>query len=320
MKKGLTSATATALLLLTAMIWGFAFAAQRAAGVAFGSISIICLRSIIAFFVLIPVVMLFDRLRGDDRHLFWRQNGRLQIGITRVEWVGGFFCGLALGVASLLQQYGLLYNQSSGKTAFITALYVALVPVFGAFVGRRTSLLVWLGVLGSVGGAFLLAFDFAGGEQISLALGDLLVLLCAVVFAVQILVIDRFSPRCDGIRISLVQFLTGAVITLPFMLIVEGATLTPAAFSAGILPLLYLGVMSSGVAYTLQIIGQKKTHPAVASVVMSLESVFGLLGGAIVFGEQLEKPSEIAGCVVLFASVLLTQLGELVKKKEEKKL
>ncbi len=110
------------------------------------------------------------------------------------------------------------------------------------------------------------------------------------------------------------------MITLPFMLIVEGATLTPAAFSAGILPLLYLGVMSSGVAYTLQIIGQKKTHPAVASVVMSLESVFGLLGGAIVFGEQLEKPSEIAGCVVLFASVLLTQLGEFVKKKEEKKL
>ncbi len=317
MKKGLTSTTATALLLLTAMIWGFAFAAQRAAGAAFGSISIICLRSIIAFFVLIPVVMLFDRLRGDGRHLFSRQNGHLRIGITRVEWVGGFLCGLALGVASLLQQYGLLYNQSSGKTAFITALYVALVPVFGAFVGRRTSLLVWLGVLGSVGGAFLLAFDFAGGEQISLAFGDLLVLLCAVVFAVQILVIDRFSPRCDGIRISLVQFLTGAVITLPFMLIVEGATLTPAVFSAGILPLLYLGVMSSGVAYTLQIIGQKKTHPAVASVVMSLESVFGLLGGAIVFGERLEKPSEIAGCVVLFASVLLTQMGELVKKKEE---
>lgn len=317
MKKGLTSTTATALLLLTAMIWGFAFAAQRAAGAAFGSISIICLRSIIAFFVLIPVVMLFDRLRGDGRHLFSRQNGHLRIGITRVEWVGGFLCGLALGVASLLQQYGLLYNQSSGKTAFITALYVALVPVFGAFVGRRTSLLVWLGVFGSVGGAFLLAFDFAGGEQISLAFGDLLVLLCAVVFAVQILVIDRFSPRCDGIRISLVQFLTGAVITLPFMLIVEGAMLTPAVFSAGILPLLYLGVMSSGVAYTLQIIGQKKTHPAVASVVMSLESVFGLLGGAVVFGERLEKPSEIAGCVVLFASVLLTQLGELVKKKEE---
>ena len=138
-------------------------------------------------------------------------------------------------------------------------------------------------------------------------------------FAVQILVIDRYSPRGDGIRISLVQFLVGALITLPFMLVMEGDGLTAAAMQAGILPLLYLGVMSSGVAYTLQIIGQKKTHPAVASVVLSLESVFGLLGGALVFGEKLESASEIAGCVVLFLSVLLTQLGDFLHPQRKEK-
>ena len=309
MKKELSPIGATCLLFVTAMIWGFAFAAQRAAGEAFGAFSIICLRSVVAFLVLIPVVMVFDRLRGNGRRLFSLRAGRLALDVTRTEWTGGILCGLALGVASLLQQLGMQYNQSSGKTAFITALYVALVPLFGAFLGRRTGLFVWLGVLGSVGGAFLLAFDLAGGEQISLALGDLLVLCCAAVFAVQILVIDRFSPRCDGIRMSLIQFLTGAVITLPFMLLFEGGGLTAAAFMQGGLPRLYLGGMSSGVAYTLQIIGQKRTHPAVASVVLSLESVFGLLGGALFFGERLEKPNEIIGCVLLFVSVLVTELG-----------
>jgi drug/metabolite transporter (DMT)-like permease len=317
MKKQLSPVGATALLFLTAMIWGFAFAAQRAAGEAFGSFSIICLRSWIAFLVLIPVVMVFDRLAGSERRLLSRREGRLTVDITRTEWVGGILCGLALGVASLLQQFGMAFNQSSGKTAFITALYVALVPLFGAFLGKKTGLLVWLGVLRSVGGAFLLAFDLSGGEQIGLAFGDLLVLFCAAIFAVQILVIDRFSPRCDGIRMSLVQFLTGAVLTLPFMLFFEGAGLTGDAFVQGGLPLLYLGVMSSGVAYTLQIIGQKKTHPAVASVVLSLESVFGLLGGAFFFGERLEKPNEIIGCVVLFVSVLVTELGGFFAHKRE---
>lgn len=316
MKKGLSPLTATALLFLTAMIWGFAFAAQRAAGDAFGAITIICLRSAVAFLVLIPVVLVFDRLAGSGRRLLSRKGGRLHLDITRAEWLGGLLCGLSLSVASLLQQYGMHLNQSAGKTAFITALYVALVPFFGVFLGRRTSLLVWAGVIGSVVGAFLLAFDFSGGESLGFGLGDLLVLACAVMFAVQILVIDRFSPQGDGIRISLVQFLTGTVVTLPFMLLLEGEGLTATAFAEGLWPLLFLGVMSSGVAYTLQIIGQKKTHPAVASVVLSLESVFGLLGGALFFGERLERPNEIAGCLVLFASVLLTQLGGLTRKKK----
>ena len=287
MKKQLSSVAATALLFVTAMIWGFAFSAQRTAGEAFGVITIICLRSIIACLVLIPVVMLFDRLSGNGRHLFVLASGRVRLDITRTEWIGGILCGPSLGVASLLQQLGMQLNQSAGKTAFITALYVALVPLLGAFLGRKTGVLVWLGVLGSVGGAFLLAFDFSGNEQFGLAVGDLLVLICAVIFAIQILVIDRFSPRGDGIRMSLLQFLTVSIISLPFMLVLEPNGLTAAAFMQGGLPLLFLGVMSSGVAYTLQIIGQKKTHPAVASVVLSLESVFGLVGGALFLGETL---------------------------------
>lgn len=317
MKNRLSSVTATLLLLLTAMIWGFAFAVQRSAGEAMGAVTIVCLRSGIAFLALIPVVLLFDHLTANGRHLFGRRGGRLCIDINCTEWLGGALCGITLGAASLLQQLGMQYNQSSGKTAFITALYVALVPLFGAFLGRRTGLLVWLGVLGSVAGAFLLAFDLTGEEPLGLAFGDLLVLCCAVLFAVQILVIDRFSPRCDGVRMSLVQFLTGFILTLPFMLLWEGDTLTPAAWRAGILPVAFLGIMSSAVGYTLQIIGQKRTHPAVASVVLSLESVFGLIGGAAFLGERLEKPNEIAGCIVLFASVLLTELGSLARHSKK---
>jgi drug/metabolite transporter (DMT)-like permease len=318
MKKGISPVGASGLLLLTAMIWGFAFSAQRAAGEVFGAFSIICLRSVIAFFVLIPVVCLFDRLTGNGRHLFSRGGKGLSLDITRAEWLGGFLCGLALGVASLLQQVGMAMNHSAGKTAFITALYVALVPVLGLFVGRKTGPLVLLGVLGAVCGAFLLAFDSSGGEQLGFAVGDLLVLGAALVFAVQILIIDHYSPRVDGIRLSLVQFLTGALLTLPCMLVLEGKTLPTVSFGAGLPSLFYLGVLSSGVAYTLQIIGQGKTHPAVASVVLSLESVFGLVGGALFFGERLEKPNEIAGCLVLLFSVLLTELGGFLPKRRKR--
>ena len=233
--------------------------------------------------------------------------------INRIEWVGGALCGIALGLASYLQQYGMVLNDSAGKTAFLTALYVALVPLFGLFLRRPTAPTVWLGVGGAVLGAYFLAIP--AGESFTLSAGDGFVLACAVVFAIHILVIDRFSPRCDGIRMSLVQFLTVGVLMLPLCLIAERPD--PAAILDGIGPLLYLGVMSSGAAYTLQIVAQGKTHPAVASVLLSLESVFGAVGGALVFGETMSV-REYIGCGIMLLSVLVTELGGMLRTGKRK--
>lgn len=292
------------LLLLTAMIWGFAFVAQKSGGDALGPFSVTCLRSVIATAFLLLILPVLDRLRGNGRRLFIRRNKFFTLDLTKTELVGGALCGLALGSATLLQQIGLLHNDSAGKTAFITSLYVALVPILGLFLRRKTAPVVFLGVGGALLGAYLLAFP--ADEMLALSFGDLLVFLCAVVFAIHILVIDRFSPRCDGVRMSIVQFFVSALISAPVCLVAERPTL--AAVGDGLLSLLYLGILSSGVAYTLQILAQSRTHPAVASVIMSLESVFGMVGGALFFGESMST-REYIGCAVLFLSVILTELG-----------
>ncbi len=309
-RTGYATLAGSLLLMLTAMIWGFAFAVQRAADEALGPFSVTCLRSVAAFLFLLTVTAVFDRVRG-GRCLLIRR-GRLYVpDITPTEWCGGVLCGLALGCASLLQQAGLGSNDSSGKTAFITSLYVVLVPVLGLLLGKRTPVLVFCGVCGALVGAYFLAVP--QGSGFALAPGDTLVLLCALVFAMHILIIDRYSPRCDGLRMSTVQFLTAAVVSAPFMLILERPTLS--SVGAGFLPLLYLGILSSGVGYTLQILAQRRTPPAVASVIMSLESVFGVVGGALLYGERMSE-REYIGCGILLVSVILTELsGTLLGKK-----
>ncbi len=313
MKHKLSPALATLLLLLTAMIWGLAFSAQKAAGAYLSSFSLVCLRSVIATPALLLVVCFFDKTSGNGRRLLSRQGDRLRLDITRTEWVGGILCGLTLGAGSILQQFGITANENAGKTAFITSLYIVFVPLIALFFGRRTTWQVLLGVSGAVLGAFVLAFDFSGETGFYFAVGDLFVLACAVGFALQIIVIDRFSPKTDGVRMSAVQFFTCALVTLPPALLLEGECFTLANVFGGILPLLYLGIFSSGVGYTLQIVAQKRVHPAVACSVLSLESVFGLLGG-ILFGEM-PKPQEWLGCAILFLSVIYTQL---VANKKEK--
>lgn len=312
--KSLSPVAALLCMLLTAMIWGFAFSAQKEAGDAIGSLSVTCLRSAIAAAALFFLILIFDRVRGDGRRLLSRRG----VDITRTEWLGGVLCGLALATATLLQQYGMQENGSAGKTAFITALYVALVPLFGIFLGKKTAPLVLCGVVGSVLGAFVLSFDLSGGASFSFARGDLLCFLSAVMFAVHILMIDRFSPHTDGIRVSFVQFLTGAVLTLPLMLLFERGTVTADAMGRALLPLLYLGVMSSGVAYTLQIVGQSRVHPVVASTLLCTESIFGLLGGMLFFGETLSA-REWVGCALLFVSVLLSQTGSFFHRPQPPK-
>ncbi len=293
------------LCLLASAIWGLAFPFQRAAGEVLGPFTVTGVRAAVAAVFLFFLTFLTDRLSGNGRALLSREGGRVRLDIRRDEWVGGALCGLALGVATVLQQIGITVSGSSGKAAFITTLYVALVPLFGLLVGRRTPPLVLLGIAGAVVGAALLAVDVDDTAGLSLAAGDLFVLASAVVFAVHILLIDRFSPKADGVRMSGVQFLTIAVLFLPALLF---EAQTPAGWAAGVGPILYLGVMSSGVAYTLQILAQRRTHPAVASTLLSLESVFGLLFGMLLYEEALSS-AEWVGCGVLLASVLLAQLG-----------
>ena len=298
-------ATGPLLCLLASAIWGLAFPFQRAAGEVLSAFTVTAARSAVAALFLFCAVPLFDRLSKNGRRLFSRC-GRLPLpDLRRSEWLGGILCGLALGTASILQQIGISVGGNSGRAAFITTLYVALVPLFGLFVGRRTPPLVLCGTGGALVGAALLAVRFDTGVGPALGIGDLFVLASAAVFAVHILLIDRFSPKADGIRMSGVQFLTIALLLFPsyFLEVPMGG-----GWAEGLLPILYLGVMSSGIAYTLQIVAQGRTHPAVASTLLSLESVFGLFFSWLLYGETLTDQQWL-GSAVLLLSVLVAQLG-----------
>lgn len=283
---------ANALLVLTAIIWGVAFVAQKSGGAGLGALTIIGLRSLIGSVGLCAVIPLLDKLGLSHRCESPEQR--------RTLWCGGILCGLAMFAATNLQQIGLA-DVSEGKAAFITALYIVLVPILGLFLRRRTTLLNWIGVvLAAVGLYFLCAMG-----ELGFGVSDILLLLCALMFSVQIMLVDRFSPKVDGVRLSCIQFLVVGVLNLPLMFIFETPTLIGVRDHLG--ELLYLGLLSSGVAYTLQIIAQKDTAPATASLIMSLESVFGALAGWLIAGHAMGR-YEILGGVLMFAAVVLAQL------------
>ena len=289
------------MLLSAAMIWGFGFTAQDAIE-SLGAFSIGAVRSWIAGFFLILVIMLLDRLRHTGRRLF----SRCGIDITRTELIGGILCGVALSVASSLQQIGITDGTDGGKAAFITSLYVVLVPVYSLLIGKRAHLNVWISVaIAAVGFYFLCIKD-----DLSITLSDVWVILCALVFPLHILIIDHFSPRTDGARLSCVQFFTCAVIQTVPAIVIGGDTM--AEVGANILPLLFLGVGSSGIAYTLQILGQNGVDPSAASIIMSLESVFGVIGSMLILHSTLSE-QEYIGCFIVLVAVILSQL-EFPKK------
>ena len=226
-----------------------------------------------------------------------------------MEWIGGICCGTALCVASNFQQVGMQYT-TVGKAGFITALYVVMVPIFGIFMRKRVSLLIWGCVAVSVAGLYLLCMP-AGAFV--LAFGDLLVLLCAVLFSIHILVIDHFSPKGDGVVISCIQFFTCGVLSGIPMLFFEHpsvGSMLDAKWS-----ILYAGVLSSGVAYTLQVVAQKNVNPTVASLILCLESVVAVLAGWIILGQGMSS-REMWGCVLMFAAIVVAQLPMQEKTKE----
>jgi len=282
------------LLLLTAAIWGFAFVAQKEGGAEMGALTFNGVRSFLGGGLLLLLLPVLDRLGLSQKPVTSQEKKSL--------WLGGLLCGLALFGATNLQQLGLL-TTTTGKGGFITALYIVLVPVFGLCVGRRTTLFNWLGVVLAVAGLYLLCMQGESG----IGSGDLLVMACAPVLAVQILLVDKFAPHTDCIRLSCIQFFTIGVLNLPLMFLFENPSLT--AMSDCWVSVLYAGLLSSGVAYTLQIVAQKHTHPTTASVLMSFESVFAVLAGWLLLGDRMTS-WEIAGCMVMFGAVLLAQLPQ----------
>ena len=298
-----TELKGSVMLLICAMIWGFAFSAQDIAAEHVDTFTVGAVRSVVATLALALAVMGFDKATKNGRFLFSKKKDP----IRKNELVGGIACGTALAVASALQQAGLTTSGAS-KASFITALYVVLVPVAGALLfRRRIAWHIWLAVGISLCGLALITL----GNDLSLAVGDILLLLCAVCFCGQILLIDHFLPGSDGVRLSMVQFATSAVFNTVFALILEDVSF--AAIGAAILPLLYLGVMSSGCAYTMQILGQRYCKPTPASILMSTESLFGVLGATIFLSEILSARQYI-GCAVVFAAVILSQLPSKEKK------
>lgn len=288
------------MLLLAAFIWGCAFVAQSVGMDYVGPFTFNSVRSLIGSAVLVPVIFLMDHVK--------RKNGvseaemKKQRGDTKTLIVGGVCCGTALAVASSLQQYGILFT-TVGKAGFITAMYIVLVPILGVFLGKKLRPLILGCVALAVAGLYFLCMS----EELKLGIGDLFVLLCACVFTIHILVIDHFSPKADGVRLSAIQFLTAGILCGIPMLLFEKPDL--GSILAAWMPILYAGVMSCGVAYTLQILGQRNADPTVASLLLSLESVFSVLAGWVLLGQSLSA-RELFGCVLMFAAIILAQMPE----------
>lgn len=275
----------TLMLFLTAFIWGTAFVAQSVGMDYIGPFTFTCVRSLIGGIFLIPCICFLDKWRAKNDGAE-RQKKADRKEEKKNVILGGICCGLALCVASNLQQIGIQYT-TVGKA------------------GVR----IWISVAISVAGLYLLCIT----DKLVLAKGDILVLLCAVVFTIHILVIDYFSPKADGVRIACIQFFITGVLSAILMFLFETPRLSD-IFAAAV-PVLYAGVLSSGVAYTLQIVAQKDADPTVASLILSLESVFSVLGGWVILGQKLSI-REIAGCILMFSAIILAQLSGKPENKE----
>lgn len=292
------------LLLLTATIWGVAFVAQSVGMDYVGPFTFNAVRSMIGGLVLIPCIFLLGKMNGQEKTTFLPETSQERKDLL----VGGVFCGIFLCAASNMQQLGIMYT-TVGKAGFITACYIVLVPILGLFLGKKTGLGVWISVGLAVVGLYLLCMT----DSLSFSKGDLYVLICAFLFACHILVIDYFAPKVDGVKMSCIQFLVSGLLSGIPMLLFEKPTME--ALMNAKLPILYAGILSCGVAYTLQIIGQKNMNPTLASLILSLESCISVLAGWIILQQSLSK-RELFGCVVMFAAILIAQMPEKKKPAE----
>lgn len=279
------------LLVLATVIWGSAFVAQSAGMDLIGPFTFQTVRCFLAVVALIPVIYLLD---GKERKYFIGKWSDKKL------WHTGALCGIALFVAQSLQQVGLVYTDA-GKAGFITAMYIVIVPILGIFLKRKPSIAAVISIFIAVAGLYLLSC--VGVTQINI--GDVLMLLCAVAFAVQITIVDRFAGDLDSIRLNCIQALVVTVLSAVFMFLTEKPQIQPIVNCW--LPLCYAGVLSMGAAYSLQIVGQKSLEPTTASLIMSLESVFAVITAWLILHERL-TPWETAGCILVFSAVILSQI------------
>ena len=286
---------------LAALIWGTAFVAQSVSADIVGPFTFNAARSAVAFVFLLALCALLRRRRRRD----FAGSAHARPHTRRDLVLGSLCCGAALTVATNLQQKG-LETTTSGKAGFITALYIVIVPVAGLLLRRRAPRAVWIGVVLAVAGLYCLCIT----DDLTISVGDLYILACAFCFSAHILVIDHFTQKVDGVEMSCGQFLVVTVLSLLGMALTEDPSLAALAQCAG--PILYVGLFSSGVAYTLQILAQKDSNPTVVSLLLSLESVFATVAGALILGDRMSG-KEYFGCVLMLAAVVLAQLPERKK-------
>ncbi len=298
------------LLLLTATIWGVAFVAQSVGMDYVGPFTFNMVRSLIGGIVLIPCIFLLGRLNSPEKYM---QKEKAKVGILndraskaderKTLLKGGICCGILFSLATNIQQIGIQYT-TVGRAGFITACYIVIVPILGmVFFHKKSRALIWGAVALALVGLYLLCMtdDFGIGK------GDILVLICSVLFSLHILVIDHFSPKVDGVKMACIQFWVCAVFSAVPSFLSE--TIRISGLLAAWAPILYAGVLSCGVAYTLQIIGQKNMNPTVASLILSLESCISVLAGWVILGQKLTA-REILGCVLMFGAIVLAQMPE----------
>ena len=298
------------ILFLTAFVWGVAFVAQSKGMDYVEPFTFNGVRSVIGGLFLIPCIFVLNKLNPERQTEYRAMSPENQKAGRKKLMTGGILCGIVFFVASNLQQFGIVYT-TVGKAGFITAMYIVIVPILGLFFRRKCSPAVWLGVLLAVGGLYFLCITdgFAIGQ------GELLVFLCAVGFSIHIMVIDHYTQLVDGVKMSCIQFLVNGFLSGICMFVFESPNW--GGLLAAWQPRLYAGILSCGVAYTLQIVGQKGMNPTVASLILSLESVISVLAGLVLLKQEMSG-REILGCVLMFAAIILAQLPG--RKKKEKLL
>ena len=290
------------LLLLASFLWGFAFVAQDLVK-DIPPITVGMVRWLIGALFLFFVIVVSDKVSKNGRNLISKKG----FDFTKNEIIGGIVMGIILSVASIFQQKGISEGTSGGKAAFITALYVVLVPIYALFLKKKIKLNVWVAIVVAVVGFYFLCIT----ENLTIVPSDIWIILSAAIYPIHILAIDHFAPKGDCIRMSCLQFFFAFLISGVSVLVIE-PEINWGEIATHIGPFLYLGICSSGIAYTLQIVGQRNVHPAVASLILSLESVFGLLGAVIILGTELTL-KEYIGAGMIFLAVLISQI-EFKKK------
>lgn len=273
---------------LTAIIWGAAFVAQKVGGDYVGAFTFNAIRFALGSLSLIPVFLIFEKNTGDKK----RKLRTMLIGAA---------CGILLFAASSLQQIAIGIGGSAGKAGFLTGLYTVIVPIIGVFMGKKSTVFTWLGVGFAIAGLYLISFE----GSLSISLGDILLILCALMFAVQIVVVDKYISGLNPLHFAFWQFVATSALSFGCALIFE--TIEFSAIKSAGVAILYGGFGSVGIAYTLQILGQKESEPTYASIVMSTEAVFAAICGILLLNETM-APKGYVGCFLIFAGIVLSQL------------